>query len=471
MRKLIFLFTLFSFFCVSHVSVEAQTVDELRKQRKEIQERINATNKLLQQTKKDEKKSRNRLNTLKRNMNDRKKLINSYNLEINALNRKIDKLTSERKALEAQLEKQKQDYAKLIQNTQMNRNSYSKLMFLLSARNFDQTLRRARYLQEFADYKKEQVKQIESVKKQIEIKTASLDQNKAEKLKALKAKEIENAKLIKEEGEEKVLYAELQKEEKKLTAEFRLHQRKRDQIDNRIQEVIAEEIRKAEARRRAEEARRRAAEVRRKAEEAKLAEALAKKNASKTAKSATQPSETQQTTTAQATAPEETPTKTTSPAVEKPRPSDAVSTMTREESLLAGGFANNRGRLPWPVDRGVISGRFGMQPHPELRHVTINNKGTYFRAPSGTKARAVYEGVVTRRFALPGSGSAVIIQHGNYRTVYGNLSSVYVREGERVSARQAIGQIFTDAESGQAELQFQIWRGSSMVNPESWLRR
>ena len=145
--------------------------------------------------------------------------------------------------------------------------------------------------------------------------------------------------------------------------------------------------------------------------------------------------------------------------------------MTREENLLAGGFANNRGRLPWPVDRGTISGRFGTQPHPELKHVTINNKGTYFRSPSGTNARAVYDGVVTRRFTLPGSGSAVIIQHGTYRTVYGNLSNVYVREGDRVSAKQSIGQIFTDTESGQAELQFQIWSGSSMVNPEGWITR
>ena len=447
MRKLIFLFTLLGFFCTSHFSAEAQTVEELRKQRKEIQDRINATNKLLQKTIKSEKESLTRLNTLKRNMNDRRKLINSYNSEINALDSKINQLEKERKELEARLEKQKQDYAKLIQNTQMNRNSYSKLTFLLSAKNFDQTLRRARYLQEFADYKKEQVKQIELVKKQIEEKTDSLDLSKKEKLKALNAKESENSKLKKAEGEEKALYASLQKEEQKLLAEFRMHQRKRDQIDNRIQEVIAEEIRKAEAKR--------------KAEEAKLAEALGKKSASKTAKPADQTQ----------TAAVQKPDETVAAPVDKPRPSDAVSAMTREENLLSGGFSNNRGRLPWPVDRGVISGRFGMQPHPELRHVTINNKGVYFRSPSGTNARAVYDGVVTRRFALPGSGSAVIIQHGTYRTVYGNLSSVYVREGEKVSAKQPVGRIFTDEQSGQAELQFQIWNGSSMVNPEGWITR
>lgn len=471
MKKLVFLLTFIGFFFFSNSSLQAQTVEELRKQRKEIQERINATNKLLQKTIKSEKESLSRLNTLKRNLNDRRKLINSYNSEINVLDSKINKLVNERTELEAQLEKQKQDYAKLIQNTQMNRNSYSKLMFLLSAQNFDQTLRRARYLQEFADYKKEQVKQIEIVKKQIELKTDSLDQNKGEKLKTLKAKEVENANLKKEEGEEKSLYAELQKQEKKLTSEYRTHQRRRDQIDNRIQEVIAEEIRKAEAKRKAEEARRKAAEAKRKAEEAKLAEALARKSGVKTPTSTTTPAGTRQTTTAQSTTPASKPSEEVTAPVEKPRTTESISAMTREENLLAGGFANNRGRLPWPVDRGAISGRFGTQPHPELKHVTINNKGTYFRSPSGTNARAVYDGVVTRRFTLPGSGSAVIIQHGTYRTVYGNLSNVYVREGDRVSAKQSIGQIFTDTESGQAELQFQIWSGSSMVNPEGWITR
>lgn len=467
MRRLLFILTFFSFIAAFGFQAQGQTVDQLRKERKEIQERINATNKLLQKTQKDEKVSKQKLSNLQKNLNDRKKLINSYNSEINILDKRIEQLIAERTLLEKKLEKLKLEYAKLIQNTQMNRNSYSKLMFLLSSKNFDQTLRRARYLREFADFKKVQVNQIEHVKKEIELKTDSLDQNKTSKVKVLKTKEIESVQLRKEEGEEKVLLGELQKQEKKLADEYRAHQRKRDQIDNRIQQVIAEEIRKAEAKRKAEEARKRAEEVRRKAEEARLAEAMAKKNAAKKSTTTT-PATKEPTVTS---TPETKPVETASTPKPAPKTTESVSAMTREESLLAGGFANNRGRLPWPVDRGIISGRFGTQPHPELRHVTINNKGTYFRSPSGTNARAVYEGVVTRRFALPGSGSAVIIQHGSYRTVYGNLSSVYVREGERVSAKQAIGQIFTDVESGQAELQFQIWSGSSMLNPEGWIAR
>lgn len=445
MKKIFFIFMVLGCVYTCNFQVQAQTVDELRKQRKEIQNRINSTNKLLQKTIKSEKESENKLNVLKKNLFDRRKLINSYNTEINILNSEIIRLTEESISLETQLNKSKKDYAKLIQNTQMNRNSYSKLMFLLSANDFDQSVRRARYLQEFAGYKKEQANQIEMLKKKIDLKSDSLNRHKSDKVVLLKTKESESAKLKKEEGTEKVLLAGLKKQEKKLTDEFREHQRKRDQIDRRIQQVIAEEIRKAEERKRAEEARRK-----------KAAEELAKKNAAKgkpTTASSGKPDQQKSTTSVTA------------------KPDDAISAYTREEKLLSGGFANNRGRLPWPVDRGVISGRFGTQPHPELKHVTINNKGTYFRSPVGTNARAVYDGVVTRLFALPGSGSAVIIQHGSYRTVYGNLSKVYVKEGDRVSAKQVIGQIFTDETNGQAELQFQIWSGNSMVNPEGWISR
>ena len=152
--------------------------------------------------------------------------------------------------------------------------------------------------------------------------------------------------------------------------------------------------------------------------------------------------------------------------------SSVVYEMSREESLLSGGFEQNRGRLPWPVDRGSISGHYGVQPHPVLKHVQIDNKGTYFLSPSGTNARAVFEGVVERRFSLPGSGNAVIIQHGNYRTLYGNLTNIYVRTGDHVKAKQAIGQIYTDEENGgKTELIFQIWSGLTRLNPENWITR
>ncbi len=471
-HPVIYVFAIIALILFSNPVAEAQSIDLLKKERREIQERINETNKLLKETQKNEKASQKKLNALKKNLNERRNLIKNYNTEIAVLDRKIDNLTRERIELENKLGKLKDDYARLVRKTQTNMNSYSRLMFLLSARDFDQTLRRVRYLREFTDYKKEQVKQIEEVKMKIALKTDSLDQNKGAKLDAVKAKQLEADKLKKDENDEKVMLSSLQQEEKRLSEEYRAHQRKRDQIDNKIQQVIEEEIRRAEARRRAEEARIRAEqEARRKIEERKMADARAAEQRKKADSQKTKTEATAQAKPAETAKTDVTVAKTETPRASEVKVAEQISAMTREEKLLSGSFANNQGRLPWPVDRGYIRGHYGTQPHPELKYVTINNKGVYFRSPAGTNARAVFEGVVTRVFSLPGTGNAVLIQHGNYRTLYANLSEVYVRSGEQVSARQPVGKIYTDDESGQAELQFNLYNGSQMVNPESWLTR
>lgn len=454
-----------------------KTIEELKKQRKEIQKQINLTNVLLKKTRQSETEVLNKLKILRGNINQRKQLINNYNAEINALNGEIAKLDAERTKLEEQLQGLKQEYAKLIQKTQSNRSSYSKIMFLLSAKNFDQTIRRVRYLQEFTNYKKEKAKKIEVVKEKIVAKTDSLDMHKATKMASLQAKQEETNKLREEEKTEKNLLGVIQKDEKALEKQFAQAKQKRAQIDNKIQQVIEEEIRKAEEKRKAaeakkraeEEAKRKAAELKRRAEEKRLADAKAAEEAKRKAKNKkTKKDKTEITRVEEPIKVEE---KKIEQEKELVRTSDPLMGMTPEEKKLSGGFAHNVGRLPWPVEKGYISGRFGKHPHPDFKHVTVDNKGTYFRTPSGTNARAVFEGVVTRRFSLPGSGNAVIIQHGNYRTVYGNLTSVFVREGERVKAKQPIGEIYVDEMTGQAELQFQIWKGNTMVNPETWITR
>jgi murein hydrolase activator len=128
--------------------------------------------------------------------------------------------------------------------------------------------------------------------------------------------------------------------------------------------------------------------------------------------------------------------------------------------------------LPWPTERGFISGKYGVQAHPVLKHVTTNNKGIYIQTPSGTNARAVFEGEVTQRFSIPGSNNAVIIKHGDFRTVYANLTNIYVNVGDKVSAKQSIGKIYTDDENdNKTELYFQVWKGKEILNPERWIAK
>lgn len=145
--------------------------------------------------------------------------------------------------------------------------------------------------------------------------------------------------------------------------------------------------------------------------------------------------------------------------------------LTKEQKLIAGGFEANKGRLPWPVEKGMISGHFGKQQHPVYSQVTIDNKGIYIQTTSGTKARSIYKGEVTSCFMVANT-YAVIIQHGNYRTVYSNLSKLNVKQGDKVETKQAIGTIFTDAEQDQkTELYFQIYKDKNILNPELWIAK
>lgn len=412
------------FLTVTIFTVGAQTVKDLENQRKEALQQLETMNKMLNETKKSQRSSMNKLSILNRNIQERKKLIESINLEISKLDNEVNRLSCERKTLENRLTTLKNDYARMIQEAHINRGVYSKIMFVLSAETFDQSYRRLRYLQEYAGFRKTQVAQIQKTTEELNKKTQELNQTKISKVEVAKNNESEAKKLTDDQKKEKLILSDLKKKEKKLQADVRLQQQKANELNNKIQRLIAEEIRKAE-------------------------EAQKKKEPKQPV----------------------TESKTTKPNT-APKTTAAVSTLTKEEAIISGNFAANSGRLPWPTDRGFISGHYGVQPHPVLKHVTTNNKGIYIQTPAGTNARAVFEGEVTQRFSIPGSNNAVIIKHGDFRTVYANLTSIYVNVGDKVSAKQSIGKIYTDDENdNKTELYFQIWRGKELLNPERWIAK
>jgi len=146
-------------------------------------------------------------------------------------------------------------------------------------------------------------------------------------------------------------------------------------------------------------------------------------------------------------------------------------TLTPDEKLLSSSFEKNKGKLPWPTNKGIITGRFGIQQHPVLRNVKIRNDGIYISTIENEQARAIFEGEVSKVFSLPGSNFAVIIRHGNYYTLYHNLDEVYVKEGDKVLTKQRIGRVFTDKTKNETILQFQVWREMEKSDPEVWLSR
>lgn len=434
------------FLSVMVCTLQAQSVKELEKQRNKTLQLLESTNKMLNETKKSQRSSLNKLTIINKNIVERKTLINNIGKEINELDGEMQRLNQEKRLLENRLSTLKRDYARLVQEAHLNRSVYTKIMFVLSANSFDQSYRRLRYLQEYSDYRKQQVRKIENVKTQIVVKSDSLNRNKQTKVEVVKQKEVEANKLTNDQKKEKVMLTDLKKKEKQLMADLKKQQKIANDLNNKIARIIAEEIRKAELKRKAEQERAAAEERKRLAAEqkkqgTKSSAPSSEKEAKKTEKQA-------------------------------PVQSASVSMLTKEEKLISGNFSANSGRLPWPTDKGFISGHYGVHPHPVLKHVTTNNKGIYIQTPTGTNARAVFEGEVTQRFSIPGSNNAVIIKHGEYRTVYANLTSIYVNVGDKVSAKQSIGKIYTDGDNdNKTELYFQIYKGRTLLNPEGWIAR
>ena len=392
-----------------------QSIAELEEKKKQALENLAQTNKLLNETQKSKQGSVNKINLIKRNIKERKTVIQSLNGQIDALERNIGVLRTEKQQLEERLRYLKADYAKLIRETHVRRNHFSPLLFILSSDNAGQAYRRFRYLQEFSDYRKKQAFEIQRVTAQLVVKEKNLTNDVDKKERVLTEKEREAKKLESDRQQENKMLTQLQKKEKKLKDQQKKQQRQANELNNKIQKLIAAEIRKDEERRR--------------------------QAANESAK-------------------------------ESGKPVPTTFEMSKDEKLIAGNFEKNKGRLPLPVEKGFISGHFGVQPHPVLKHVTTNNKGIYIQAPAGSSARAVFEGVVTQCFMVPGSNSAVIVKHGNYRTVYSNLTEIYVKEGDKVSTKQRIGKIFVDTENdNKTELYLMIYRDTSIQNPELWLAR
>ena len=371
-----------------------ESVKDLQKKQKKLQQEIEQTNKMLNQTKKDEKATLNKLQLLGENIKNQKILIRTLDREITALNQEMDQLTATRDSLQTVLEHLKADYAQLVRQSHYARMQQSPLLFLLSSDSFQQLARRARYLQEFAHFRQEQVRRIERTQAEIDVQNELLQANKKDKQSALSSRKREQENLKRDERKQQTMLTQLKSKEKDLSKKIQQKQKKVNELNKKIDEMVR-----------------------------KQAEAASK------------------------------------------------TTLTKEQKLIAGGFEANKGRLPWPVEKGMISGHFGKQQHPVYANVTMDNKGIYLQTVAGAKARAVYKGEVTSCFMVGGT-YAVIVQHGNYRTVYSNLSKLSVKQGDMVEPKQTLGTIFTDAEQDQkTELYFQIYKDRNILNPEFWIAR
>ena len=425
------LIALISIFFIGIHSVTAQSLKELEAQKRKAQERLEATQKLLDDTKKSRKGTENELQLITRTIKETNNLIFSINSEIDGLNRDISSLATERNSLSRKLTVAKEEYANMVSKNFVFSRQFSPVLFIFSSKNFSQGMRRARYLLEISLYRRKQVEQIKKLNKSVADKEAVLQRYVSQKSQSLQQKEQQHKKLNLRKDEKNRLLSTYNQKEKEYSETNREEQQRQKKLNDLIRQKVAEENKKK-------------AEMAKKAAEEKKRQDKNKAKAKTTEK-----------------------TKTSAKASEKPVITEKEYKQYKEDRQLTGTFAKNKGGLPMPVESGLIHRRFGRQTNP-LTNTIENNSGIYIVAPNGADARAVFEGTVFEVMYESGSGYIVWVMHGSYSTVYAQLSIFYVKKGEKVKARQKIGRIAQ--KNNKSELNFYILNeNASYENPENWL--
>lgn len=459
---------------------------DLERRRQSILQSIRESQEQLAETKKNKNATLSQLRALQAKLDARLRLINNINQEMQAIEGNIQNSSKTVGQLNNNLAALKMRYAQSVRYAYSNRSSSTMLAFLFSAKDYNDATRRMKYLRRYRNYRQQQAEAIRMTQGRISEQIGVLNTQMLAKNTLLKDEETQRKVLQQETNETNSVVKELKGREAQLASDISKNQKAAKQVERAVAAIIAREI--EEQRRKAmEEMKRQAAAeaARKKAEEQKRIAAASNppggmrvvpginssrnvptpdddKPATRTADS--RPSGDERNTVLDHTrTPRSRPTAT---AVDL--------TMTPEAQALSNSFAANRGKLPWPVERGTITGRFGRQPHPVVKDVWLDNNGIQIQTSEGATARAVFEGTVASVFPIAGSGVNVIVIHGGFFTVYANLSSSSVSRGQHVSTKQPIGVVGTNTD-GLPTLDFQIWKsltkGSAKLDPSGWIAR
>ena len=425
------------FICLTSVLWSQESQQEKLEQRKaQIQREIRENEKMLQTVKKKEKTAVNVIIIQSNKIKLKEKLIQTTEKQTKLLNNDIYINQVQINHLKKELTELKEDYANMILKSYKSRSEQSRAMFILSSESFKQAYKRMQYMKQYTNYRKLQGEEIQSKSNQLIDYNGKLDKQKQEKQKLIAEKEKERLSLLKEKQEQQKLVNSIKKDKNKIAAEIKKKQQEAKAIDRQIDRLIREAI--AEANRKAA-----------------MERAMEKAKAQSKAESKTETKE-------------ELKTRAKSLVSSAPVSSSKIE-LTPEAKIIADNFKANRGRLPFPVEKGFISLGFGDQPHPVYKTLTIHNSGVEITTEQGSSARAVFDGVVTSVIVLSPVNKAVMIQHGDYFTVYQNLSSVSVSKGDKVSRKQAIGRVRTNGETGKTVIKFLILQNTTYNNPSSWL--
>jgi len=417
---------LFLFFVFIGFAVKAQSSDELKRQRETLTKQLEQLNREYQETSNNKKATLKQLSLLKQQINIREEKISNINSEVRNLDNQISESNNFVHNLQNQLDQLKKEYAAMVLFTYHNQSGYNKLMFIFAAKDFNQAYKRLKYLQQIGTYRERQAGYIEHTQTELHVKINELDKNKKEKNTLLKDQEKEKATLGEEKNTQVKVVADLSKHEGLLKQQQQDVQRKIAKTNREINAAINREI--AEARRKAEE-------------EARLATAKAKAEN------------------------REVPVTKVKPITKNSTTSEVLNA-TPEAARLSNDFLENRGSLPWPVTNGSVKQGFGI--YYDSEGIKNESMGWDIKTNQGASVRAIFQGVVKSISNISGT-YLVVIQHGEYFTAYSNLRAYNISVGQKVSTKQSIGTVATDSSTGEAVVNFALYKGKDPVNPKIWL--
>jgi septal ring factor EnvC (AmiA/AmiB activator) len=352
----------------------------------------------LKETQQGEKESLEKFMLLGSQINHYKQLIENIDKEIKYAERQISETQLQIKKMSNEVDKLKTEYAQMVFHAYKNRGKYNKLIYVISAKDFNEAYRRMNYFQQYSQFRDKQVKEITKNQQELNEVVKKLAKQKAEKEKLLttQKKETEKLKVVQEEQDKET--QRLKSQEKQLRKQAADKQRQANKLDNEIKKLIAEEVKKS-------------------------------KGTSKT----------------------------------------LYDKLTPEERLVSNNFQDHRGLLPWPTERGIITGFFGSNPHPLYKDIKINNNGIDITTVAGAEVRSVFGGVVSRVMRIQGENLVIFIKHGNFITVYMNLVDITVKQGDKVKSKEPIGRVYTEKGSKTAILHFEMWQETNKLDPEIWM--
>jgi len=382
---------------------QSKKQQELEERRQELRREINQINDLLFKNKSQKKSQTSLIEDLSYKVSVRRNLIKVTNQQANLLTREINTNQKKITELRDELQTLKDNYAKMIVTSYKSKSEQSRVMFLLSSSNFQQAYKRVKYINQYAEYQKEQGETIKIKTAELQETNTALLKQKEDKQKLIDENRIAQRELETELKQQESLMASINKNLNNYTSQIREKQREANKIDREIEKIIRDAI------------------------------ASSNKKAGKTTKVPT------------------------------------GFALTPEDKVLASNFVSSKGKLPWPVEKGVVKLRYGKQPHPVVKTVMIQSNGVRIATEENAPVRAVFNGKVLAVQAIKHGNLSVLIQHGNYVTVYKNLSKVYVKKGDNVTTKQEIGQVFTNPSNKETILSFSIFKESATQNPANWI--